>query len=451
MELQVNEKKRLLGVLVFVLIFSVMNAFIFNVALPIIRDEFSLNSSDVSWVLSSYMIIYAIGTVMYGKLADYISLGKLLTYGLLILAFGSIVGVLAVNFWMVILSRILQAAGAAVIPTLSMVIPARFFPEEERGRALGTIAIGMALGTALGPIVSGVVSEFLNWRVLFGLSLLPLLSLPYFKKYLPKTSKKGLRIDYIGAVQLGVSVALFLLAITQATFIYFIIGLFIFIIFIIHIRKHSNPFVNYRLFKNTAYSLMLIVTFFTASLLFALTFAIPLLLNDVHQLSQLSIGLVLFPSAIIAAILGKKGGKIADKKGDGYLFYLSIGLLFSCYVLITVFMEFDPIWMMAVLILGNVGATFIRVALSNSISKTLPKDSVGVGMGFFSMFNFIAGAAATGMIGAFLEKGLSFTVLQPFIYSDLSASYSSLFLVFTFISIIIVLGFTYISKFNKSR
>ena len=83
MELQVNENKRLLSVLVFVLIFSVMNAFIFNVALPIIRDEFSLNSSDVSWVLSSYMIIYAIGTVMYGKLADYISLGKLLTYGLL--------------------------------------------------------------------------------------------------------------------------------------------------------------------------------------------------------------------------------------------------------------------------------------------------------------------------------------------------------------------------------
>lgn len=114
-------------------------------------------------------------------------------------------------------------------------------------------------------------------------------------------------------------------------------------------------------------------------------------------------------------------------------------------------MEFDPIWIMAVLILGNVGATFIRVALSNSISKTLPKDSVGIGMGFFSMFNFIAGAAATGMIGAFLEKGLSFTVFQPFIYSGLSARYSSLFLVFTFISMIIIPGFAYISKSNRSR
>lgn len=448
-ELKMNEKKRLLNVLVFVLIFSIMNMFIFNVALPSIRDEFLLTSADVSWVLSSYMVIYAIGTVIYGKLADYYSLSRLLTFGLMLLAFGSIIGIVAIDFWMVIVSRILQGAGAAVIPTMSMVIPTRFFQEEERGKALGTIAIGMALGTALGPIVSGVFSEFINWRILFGLSLFPLISLPYFKKYLPKTIGKGLKLDYIGATLLGLTVAFFLLAITQASIIYIILALLLLVIFIIHIQRHSNPFVNYHLFKNRAYSFMLIITFFTAFLLFALTFAMPLLLNDVYQLSQLSIGLVLFPSAIIAALLGKRGGKLADKKGNGYLFYLSVGLLFSCYILISIFVEFGPIWIMAVLIFGNVGATFIRVALSNAISRTLSKDSVGIGMGLFSMFNFIAGATATSMIGIFLEKGFSFPIFQPFVSSDLSAVYSNLFLMLTFISILITVAFVY--KFNRSR
>jgi DHA2 family metal-tetracycline-proton antiporter-like MFS transporter len=453
MEIEVNDKLRLLRVLVFVLIFSVMNAFLFNVALPVIRDEFSLTTADVSWILSSYMVIYAIGTVVYGKLADYFSLSRLLTYGLLLLAFGSIIGIFAIDFRMVIVSRILQAAGAAVIPTISMLIPARFFAEEERGKALGTIAVGMALGTALGPVVSGIVSEFSNWRLLFGLSVLPLITIPYFKKYLPKTSKskKAIQLDYAGAGLLSLTVALLLLGITQARLVYFVIALFLLAIFIVHIHKHSNPFVTPRLFTNKAYSLMLVITFFTASLLFALTFATPLLLNDVHQLSQLSIGLVLFPSAILAALLGKRGGKLADKKGNGYLFYLSAGLLSCCYVLLSIFVETEPIWIMFILIFGNVGATFIRVALSNAISRTLPPDSAGIGMGFFTMFNFIAGAAATSMIGAFLEQDSSFQVLQSLVYSDVATGYSNLFLILTLIAILISVAFARISKSKKSR
>src|SRR5690625_3214043 len=132
--MEVKIKDKLLKTLMFVLVFSVMNAFIFNVALPIIRDEFSLSEANVSWVLSSYMMFYAIGNVVYGKLADYIPLSRLLSFGLLLLALGSIFGIFAVEFWMVIVSRILQAVGAAVIPTMSMVIPARFFSKEERGR-----------------------------------------------------------------------------------------------------------------------------------------------------------------------------------------------------------------------------------------------------------------------------------------------------------------------------
>lgn len=102
---------KLLRVLVFALVFSVMNGTMFNVALPIIGKDFNLIPSQVSWVMTSYMVIYAIGSVVYGKLADRYRLKDLLTFGLFLFAIGSITGALAAEYWMIILGRLFQAAG----------------------------------------------------------------------------------------------------------------------------------------------------------------------------------------------------------------------------------------------------------------------------------------------------------------------------------------------------
>ncbi|WP_096189623.1 MFS transporter [Evansella halocellulosilytica] len=193
-----RKEEILLNILVFTLIFSVMNVFLFNVVLPVIRNEFVLTSSQVSWMMSSYMIVYATGTVFYGKLADQYRLKDLLTFGLLVFAFGSLIGVTSVNYGMVIAARVLQAAGAAVIPTIAMIIPVRYFPEEKRGRALGTMAVGMAIGTALGPVLSGFVSEVVNWRYLFCIPFLTLITVPLFRKYLDDERGERGKVDLIG-------------------------------------------------------------------------------------------------------------------------------------------------------------------------------------------------------------------------------------------------------------
>ena len=176
--------ERLLVVLFFTLILSVMNATMFNIALPELKQEFAISSSVVGWVMSGYIVVYAIGSVTFGKLADMFPLRRLLLFGLLFLAAGSMFGLFAQTFWMVMLGRILQAVGASVIPAAAMIIPVRYFPVERRGRAMGMVATGLATGTAIGPIVAGFVSGALDWRFLFLLPLLMLLTLPFYFKYL---------------------------------------------------------------------------------------------------------------------------------------------------------------------------------------------------------------------------------------------------------------------------
>src|SRR5699024_21973 len=199
---------KLLTILVFTLTLSVMNATIFNIVLPEIALDFHLSFTQVSWITTAYMLIYAIGTVVYGKLADIYKLKNLMTFGLVFLAFGSLIGLIAEVYWMVLSARILQALGAAVIPAAAGIIPVRYFTQENRGRAFGMVAVGLALGRILSPITTSLIVLIVDWRWMFLLPLLTLMLVPFFRKYLDdETNHKG-NIDWIGAGLLGGTTAL---------------------------------------------------------------------------------------------------------------------------------------------------------------------------------------------------------------------------------------------------
>ncbi len=119
-------REKLIRIVIFTMIVSSMSATMFSIVLPEIRIEFHLSFTQVSWVTSSYMLIYAVGSVIYGRLSDIYKLKNLLTFGLLFFALGSIIGLTAQSYWMVLLARILQAIGASVIPAASMIIPIQY-------------------------------------------------------------------------------------------------------------------------------------------------------------------------------------------------------------------------------------------------------------------------------------------------------------------------------------
>ena len=118
--------EKLIRILAFTMILSSMSATMFNIVLPEISKQFQLSFAQVSWVSSIYMLIYAIGSVLYGKLADTYKLKNLLTFGLLLFLVGSIAGLSAQAYWMVA-GPDPPGRGATVIPATAMIIPVRYF------------------------------------------------------------------------------------------------------------------------------------------------------------------------------------------------------------------------------------------------------------------------------------------------------------------------------------
>lgn len=433
----------LLRVLVFTLIISVMNGTMFNVVLPVISKEFELTASQVTWIVSGYLIVYAIGTVTYGKLSDKFSIKALITFGLLLLAAGSIMGVVATQYWMIIVARILQAAGAAVIPALAMIIPVRFFSPENRGHALGTSAIGTALGSALGPIIAGFVSSALNWKFLFVIPLLSLITLPFYRKYLEDQPVTNEKIDYIGGILLAGTVSTFLLALSQSNIWFLLSGLAILVLFILRIRYASVPFVNPVIFRNKEYSMGMAITFVLIAVGFGIPFLTPLMLSNVNGLSPALIGFIMLPSALFTAILGRKGGKLADEKGNPFLLYTASTLLVGGFIILSSVVGMSPTYTQIFLTLGVLGQSFMQIAMSNTISRTLPKNEIGIGMGLLSMFNFIAAAGSTAVIGKVLDGGTSTVQLNPFVHDKVAFVYSNILLALAVIVVVMTVLYYY--------
>lgn len=428
---------------------SSMSSLMFHVVLPQISEEFNLSLTQVSWLASAYTLIYAFGTVTYGKLADRFQLKTLLTFGLSLFAAGSLIGLVSQTFAVVLLGRCLQSAGAAAVPAISLIIPVRYFKPENRGSAMSMTAVGVALGSALAPLVSAFVMSIASWRWLFLPSLLILLLLPLYRRYLefePKQEQQAL--DWIGGGLLAVSVALLLIGVTYQTWWLLLVSLAAFLLFLARIRTAKAPFIDPKLFENRSYVVGLLLTLLIAGIGISLYFVPPILLARVYEMDSSLIGFAMVPAAIASSILGRQGGKLADRKGNAFVLTLASCSLMTCFILMSTFTEISPALIALFLIFGNVGQSFTQIAMSNSVSRTLPADRTGAGMGLFSMTSFVAQGIGTAVYGLAVELDGAVS-WNPLHIGSTSAVLSNLYLVLVVLHIAILV--TYRLQFSSSK
>jgi DHA2 family metal-tetracycline-proton antiporter-like MFS transporter len=187
-----REAKRILPWIVFVVFFGVLNETVFNVSIPAIARQYGLSPSGVSWVMTTFIVFFGIGSVIFGRLSDMFSLKRLIVIGICIYAGGSIAGFGLQSFYPgVIVSRAVQGAGASAIPALIMVVVARFFPASDRGKVFGTVTSVVAFAAGTGPVIGGFISGTLGWAYLFLIPLFTLISIPFFLRVLPQEKRRG--------------------------------------------------------------------------------------------------------------------------------------------------------------------------------------------------------------------------------------------------------------------
>jgi len=449
MERNTGEEPRdgLVKVLAFTLTAAVMSATMFNIVLADIREEYRLGFAGVSWISSSYLLVYAIGSVMYGKLADRYPLRNVVTAGILIMAAGSLIGLFSGTYGMLLLGRVVQAAGAAVIPALAGIIPIRYYPPERRGQVIGTLVSGLALGGAVGPVVSALVVSVLPYRWLFCIPLAVLAALPYYRKRLRGTPAAGGAIDWLGGSLLAAAIALLLLAFTYGSWAAGAGCVVAVLLFLLRIRAAETPFVDSALFRNGRYTAGIGLASLVTIVVYALPFLTPLLLAQVYGLPAGLIGLAMVPGTVASAVLGRRAGKLADKKGNAALFYTASLLLLAAYALLSAAAGEPAYWVIGCLLLGSVGQSFLMIAVSHTIAGTLPQEQAGIGTGLQSMVQFAAGSVAAGAYGKAADLQPE-RIWNPWNGNEDAAVYSNIYVALAAAAAVIVLLYAW--RFGKA-
>lgn len=293
----------------------VMNTTMFNVALPLVLKDFSLNSSTASWLVSGYSVMFAISTLTFGRLSDFLPISRLLLIGISILGIASIIGFFSNHFLILLGARILQAAGAGSVMGLGMIMAGRYIPLSRRGKAMAIIASAASLAFGLGPVIGGVITQYLGWNYLFAVTGLSVLSIPFFQKLLPdEVIKKG-HFDLHGAILTGLSVTGLLLFISTFSYGVLLGTIVLFAMWWRYLNKIEEPFIPPVLLKNKQYTKLLFIGCSAFFINFSNLFLMPFILTTVFGKGPAEVGMIIFPGAIIAIIAGQFIGRLIDRFG----------------------------------------------------------------------------------------------------------------------------------------
>ncbi len=397
----------------FIIFFSVLNGMMFQVAIPDISAEFNLLPSEVSWVMTGYILVFAVGALIYGKLADIYPVRRLITIGLILMNAGSMLGLFSKWYPMLITARLLQAGGGAAIPALAMIVVTRYFPANLRGNMLGIIASTVALAAGFGPIVGGFVSGTFSWKYLFLFSLATLFVIPSLRRILPDEKKIPDTFDTAGALLIGGGSSSLLIFVTQGNGWFLAASVIMTGYFIVHIKKTASPFFSTALFYNKHYRNTMMTTFLSIGSVFGMFFMVPIMLRDLLDLSSNSIGLTLFPGAMCAVLAGVIGGRLSDRKGSRFVVYLGSFILIAGFLALST-VAGQKAWIVAsALIISYAGFALLQSSLPHTISISLSKDQTGIGMGIYNLLFFISGAFSTAGIGRLLDFRSTGFCLNP--------------------------------------
>ncbi len=404
---------------------------IVSVANPRIMEGLHADINSVIWVTSAYLLAYAVPLLITGRLGDRFGPKRLYLAGLVVFTLASAWCGLSGDIGLLILARVFQGLGAAMMTPQTMAVITRIFPPDRRGQAMGLWGATAGVATLVGPVLGGVLVDSLGWEWIFFINV-PIGVVAFVMAYrlVPRLETHAHRFDIPGVVLSAVGMFLLVFGLQEGesydwgpivgpVSVWGLItaGIVVLAIFVAWqaLNKKGEPLLPLGLFRDRNFSLangaISAVGFTVTSMSLPLVFYFQLVLG----LTPTESALMLVPMAVISAGLAQPVGRLVDRINPRYIAIVGAVCLSASLVWYSLLMTPDAeiLWLLMPSALMGVANSCVWSPISTTATRNLPQRQAGAGSGVYNTTRQVGSVLGSAAVGALMQVRLTAELPGP--------------------------------------
>ncbi|MGX1828470.1 DHA2 family efflux MFS transporter permease subunit [Paenibacillus taichungensis] len=393
-----------------------------NVALTPLMGLLEVGPTTIQWLTTGYLLVLGILVPVSGMLLQWFSTRQLFTTSLIFSIAGTLVAAIAPSFEILLVARVLQAVGTALLLPLMFNTILVIFPIEKRGAAMGLIGLVIMFAPASGPSISGLILANLSWHWIFWISLpFFIISLVCGLLFLPNISNLtkpkidvlsivlstlgfgGIVYGFSSAGGHGESGGGWTSPIVVATLV---IGVLSLLLFSIRQLRMKQPMMDLRAFKYPMFTVGLILIFLCMMMMLSSMLILPMYLQQGMAVTALTAGLVLLPGSLLNGFLSPVMGRLFDKFGPKWLVIIGLAIV---TVVLFLYTGITPTTTLSKIITLHVfmmiGISMIMMPAQTNGLNQLPPEFYPHGTAIMNTLQQVSGAIGTAVAVSILSAG----------------------------------------------
>lgn len=416
-----NQLKRKIIMIVFLVgtFFMILNETLLNIALKELMTVFHVDAPTVQWMATGFMLVMGVLTPLSAVVNQWFTTRRLFLGLITVFTIGTLIAGLAVNFPMLLVGRMIQAAGTGLMIPTVMNAMLLLYNESERGKVMGQFGLVIMFAPALGPTLSGVIVDFMGWRWLF-LIVVPFMLFTFifafkFLQNVGEITKPKVDIPSIILSTIGIASIIYSVSSVSSTvggftnlkiMVTLVIGIIAMSLFVMRQLKLEEPLLDLKVFKYHNYTKGVIVFVVVIMTMFASEIVMPMYLQGPMEFSARIAGLILLPGALLNGFLSPFMGAIFDKVGPRKLIVPGLIVLLCVTIFYSMIHPGISVWIFVlVYIILMISISAVLMPANTNALNALPKEMYPHGTAVSNMLQPIGGALGIAVFVSIMNSG----------------------------------------------
>ncbi|WP_077624082.1 DHA2 family efflux MFS transporter permease subunit [Sediminibacillus massiliensis] len=408
---------------------AILNQTLMATAIPHIMSDFQISENTAQWLTTIFMLVNGIMIPITAFLIETFTTRKLFLSAMTLFAVGTLICGIAPSFFLLMVGRVIQAAGAGIMLPLMMTVFLTIFPIEKRGAAMGNVGLVISFAPAIGPTLSGWIVETYPWRLMFFI-ILPIVIIDIIFAYFALknvTSRTFPKVDILSILLSSLGFGGLLYGFSSAgnsgwdstqVVVSLAVGAVSLTLFILRQFKLEQPILEFRVFKYKTFTITTAIGMIVFMGLIGSETILPIYMQNMMNYSALESGIMIMPGALLMGFMSPITGRIFDKVGARWLAIIGLTIMtVTTFLFTNLSTETSLVYLTVVFGIRMFGMSMVMMPVTTAGLNQLPLKLIPHGTAMNNTMRQVAASIGTAilvtvMTSAALDAGESATASE---------------------------------------